>query len=65
MNNIENLTPRRLSDVYGATERWWQRKLLELREQGIVSKRGRLFFGRLGDIAAWLHRPGNSATTAE
>ena len=65
MNNIENLTARRLSDMYGATERWWQRKLPELHKQGLVSKRGRLFFGRLGDIAAWLHRPGNSASIAE
>jgi hypothetical protein len=65
MNKIENLTPKRLSDVYGASERWWQRKLPELRDQGVVSKRGRLFFGRLDDIAAWLHNPAKQPRQAE
>lgn len=65
MNKIENLTPKRLSDVYGASARWWQRKLPELCDQGVVSKRGRLFFGRLDDVAAWLHRPAKRAARAE
>lgn len=63
MSKIENLTPKRLSDVYGATVRWWQRQLPQLCKEGVVSKRGRLFFGALADVSAWLHRP-NSSTRA-
>lgn len=52
--SIEQLTPRKLSKQFGATERWWQRYLPELHRLGKVAKRGRLFFGDTSDVAAWL-----------
>jgi hypothetical protein len=51
---IQHLTPRKLSQRFGGTERWWQRYLPELHKAGKIGKRGRLFFGELTVIEQWL-----------
>lgn len=51
---VEHLTPKKLAARYGATERWWQRYLPELHRLGRISKRGRLFFGQMSEVADWL-----------
>ncbi len=51
---IEQLTPKKLAARFGATERWWQTALPALYRLGRISKRGRLFFGQVSEVAAWL-----------
>lgn len=53
-STIRQLTPRILSEQFGATPRWFQRYLPEMCKLGIVSRKGRLFWGRLADVEAWL-----------
>ena len=60
-STIEQLTPSKLSNQFGGTERWWQRQLPELQKMGKVGKRGRLFFGNLQAIAEWLACTGESS----
>jgi hypothetical protein len=61
--SIEQLTPRKLSKHFGGgSERWWTRYLPELHKLGRISKRGRLFFGDLSEVADWL--AAGSAETA-
>ncbi len=51
---LQRLTPKTLSQRFGATERWWQRYLPHLKKKGIVSKKGKLFFGSYQTITKWL-----------
>ena len=53
-STIQQLTPRKLSQRFGGTERWWQRYLPVLYKTGKIGKRGRLFFGELRIIEQWL-----------
>ncbi len=50
---LQQLKPRKLSQRFGGTERWWQRHLPELHKAGKIGKRGRLFFGELKVIEQW------------
>lgn len=54
LSTIQQLTPRILSQQFGATERWWQRRTMELLKLGILIRKGRLFWGRLADVESWL-----------
>ena len=55
---------RRLSAVILAgafpdsTPRWWADQLRLLAREGIVTKRGRWYWGRLDDVGAWLTHGG-------
>jgi hypothetical protein len=59
---IEQLTPRKLSKHFGASERWWTKYQAHLYKLGRISKQGRLFFGDLSEIADWL-AAGSGKTT--
>lgn len=51
---IEHLYPAKLAGRRGGTERWWQRKLREMYEAGLIAKKGRLFFGTMATVDEWL-----------
>jgi hypothetical protein len=57
-STVQQLTPRSLSEQFGGSPRWWQRYLPQLHRLGKVGKRGRLFFGDLSEVAAWLAATG-------
>lgn len=50
-----------LVSIFGASESWWWRRRPELLQRRLLVKRGRHYFGRLDDIAAWLLSPDGSA----
>lgn len=45
---------RMLATRYGTSPRWWRTHLPDLLKLKLVRKRGKLYFGRLADVDAWL-----------
>jgi hypothetical protein len=62
IRKIEQLTPGKLSKHFGGSSRWWTGRIAEIYKLGRISKRGRLFFGDLSEVADWL--AAGSAETA-
>lgn len=47
---VERVTPTRLMDRYGGTERYWERRRPAMVRLGLLNKIGRYFFGDLERI---------------
>lgn len=55
MSKIELLSNRKLHEVFEGGEGWWERQRPKMEKAGVISKRGRKFWGSLEDVARWLH----------
>lgn len=64
MSTIEELTLERLDEEFGCGIAWWTRHRPRLVRDGVVSKKGRKFFGAMVDVETWLRgRPQNANMT--